>query len=126
MINWMIEVITNFECNDHTFFLAVSLMDRYFKRSKVPKKIADLHAIGVICLFIASKARDEDPLTMDILHEKIAHKKIEVSEICKLEIDTLKTLNYEIVVPTVLDFLTIFLANVLNIKILGEIETEEK
>jgi hypothetical protein len=29
MIDWMIEVLTNFKCEDQTFFLAVSLMDRY-------------------------------------------------------------------------------------------------
>ncbi len=31
MIDWMIEVLTNFKCDDQTFFLAVSLLDRYFK-----------------------------------------------------------------------------------------------
>lgn len=31
MIDWMIEVLTNFKCDDQTFFLSVSLIDRYFK-----------------------------------------------------------------------------------------------
>ena len=31
MIDWMIEVLTNFKCDDLTFFIAVSLMDRFFK-----------------------------------------------------------------------------------------------
>ena len=31
MIDWMIEVLTNFKCDDQTFFMAVSLLDRYFK-----------------------------------------------------------------------------------------------
>ena len=30
MIDWMIEVLTNFKCDDLTFFLSTSLMDRYF------------------------------------------------------------------------------------------------
>ena len=33
MIDWMIEVTSNFRCNDQTFFLALSLLDRYFKSS---------------------------------------------------------------------------------------------
>jgi hypothetical protein len=33
MIDWMIEVLTNFKCDDQTFFLAVSLMDRFFKHT---------------------------------------------------------------------------------------------
>lgn len=31
MVDWMIEVLTNFKCDDQTFFLAVSLLDRYLK-----------------------------------------------------------------------------------------------
>jgi len=31
MIDWMIEVLTNFRCDDQTFFIACSLQDRYFK-----------------------------------------------------------------------------------------------
>jgi hypothetical protein len=30
MVDWMIEVLTNFKCDDLTFFLAVSMMDRHF------------------------------------------------------------------------------------------------
>lgn len=30
MIDWMIEVLTNFKCDDLTFFLSTSMMDRYF------------------------------------------------------------------------------------------------
>lgn len=29
MVDWMIEVLTNFKCDDQTFFLGVSLLDRY-------------------------------------------------------------------------------------------------
>jgi hypothetical protein len=31
MVDWMIEVLTNFKSDDQTFFLATSLLDRYFK-----------------------------------------------------------------------------------------------
>ena len=31
MVDWMIEVLTNFKCEDQTFFLAVNLLDRYLK-----------------------------------------------------------------------------------------------
>lgn len=126
MIDWMIEVLTNFKCNDLTFFLAVSLQDRYFKRSQEPKHISDLHAIGVTCMFMASKFEDIYPLKMVTVHEKIAHKKIEVAAINKLEIDILKTLNYDVVVPTVLDFLKVFLVDVLNIEIKSKTETDKK
>ena len=31
MVDWMIEVLTNFKCDDQTFFLSVSLLDRFLK-----------------------------------------------------------------------------------------------
>ena len=31
MVDWMIEVLTNYHCDQSTFFEAVNLMDRYFK-----------------------------------------------------------------------------------------------
>lgn len=75
---------------------------------------------------MASKFEDIYPLKMQTVHEKIAHKKIEIAAINKLEIDILKTLNYDVVVPTVLDFLKVFLVDVLNIEIMSKTETEKK
>lgn len=58
MIDWMIEVLTNFKCEDQTFFLAVSLMDRYLQKSSVKHEVSELHLLGVTCMFIASKYED--------------------------------------------------------------------
>jgi hypothetical protein len=92
MIDWMIEVLTNFKCDDQTFFLAVSLMDRYFKGCNEIKQICDLHLIGVTCMFVASKFEDIYPLKMKTVFEKIAHKKIEISNIKDLELDIMKVI----------------------------------
>jgi hypothetical protein len=73
MIDWMIEVLTNFKCDDQTFFLAVSMMDRYFKKKPETQEISNLHIIGVTCMFIASKYEDIYPLKMKMVFEKIAH-----------------------------------------------------
>ena len=58
MIDWMIEVLMNFKCADQTFFLAVSLMDRFLKLNANVQEIADLHIMGVTSMFIASKFED--------------------------------------------------------------------
>jgi len=34
MVDWMIEVLTNFKCDDQTFFVAVSLLDRFLKNKQ--------------------------------------------------------------------------------------------
>ena len=128
MIDWMIEVLTNFKCDDQTFFLAVSLLDRYFKGKNETREISDLHIIGVTTMFIASKYEDIYPLKMKMVFEKIAHKKLAIEEIKRLELDILQTINYKIPAPTVLDFLRVYLQEVLGIGHVGKtsLTAEEK
>ena len=128
MIDWMIEVLTNFKCDDQTFFLAVSLLDRYFKNKTETREISDLHIIGVTTMFIASKYEDIYPLKMKMVYEKIAHKKLAIDLIKALELDILKSINYKIPAPTVLDFLRIYLQEVLCIGHVGKtsLTAEEK
>ena len=109
MIDWMVEVLTNFKCEDQSFFLAVSLMDRFLKGSQVPQEISDLHLIGVTAMFIASKSEDIHPLKMKQVYEKIAHKKLSVERIKQTELDILKVIHYRVPAPTILDFLKIYL-----------------
>jgi len=115
MIDWMIEVLTNFKCDDQTFFLAVSLLDRYFKGKPEAREVSDLHIIGVTTMFIASKYEDIYPLKMKMVFEKIAHKKLPIEKIKSLEMDILKVINYRIPAPTSLEFLKVYLKQVLNI-----------
>ena len=73
MIDWIVEVLTNFKCEDQTFFLSVSLMDRFLKQSSRIVQVSDLHIIGVTAMFIASKFEDIHPLKMKTVYEKIGH-----------------------------------------------------
>lgn len=126
MVDWMIEVLTNFRCDDQTFFLSVSLMDRYFKNCKTRKEVSDLHIIGVSSMFIASKFEDIYPLKMKTVFEKIAHKKLEIQKIKSLELEIMKAIDYKIHAPTVLDFLKVYLVEVLGIEIQARTETKKK
>jgi hypothetical protein len=81
MIDWMIEVLTNFKSDDQTFFLACSLLDRYFMNKEKTCEVTDLHIIGVTTMFIASKYEDYYPIKMKIVFEKIAHQKLLISDI---------------------------------------------
>jgi len=79
MVDWMIEVLTNFKCDDLTFFLAVSMMDRYFEALRKQNKtalVSELHITGVTTMFLASKYEDIYPLKMKTVFEKIGHKRI--------------------------------------------------
>ena len=126
MVDWMIEVLTNFRCDDQTFFLAINLLDRYFKNCSVPKEVSDLHITGVTTMFIASKFEDIYPLKMKTVFEKIAHKKLEIQKIKSLELEIMKAIDYKIHAPTVLDFLKVYLVEVLGIEIQARTETKKK
>jgi len=92
MVDWMIEVLTNFKCDDQTFFLAVNLQDRYLKAVTDQKEVSDLHVTGVTCMFIGSKFEDIYPLKMKTIYEKIAHKKLEMQRIKDLELEIMKVI----------------------------------
>jgi cyclin A len=128
MVDWMIEVLTNFKCEDQTFFLAVSLLDRYLKNKDSVQEIADLHLMGVTAMFIASKYEDIHPLKMKMVFEKISHKKLPIELIKSTELEILKTISYRIPTPSVLDFLKVYLKEVLEIGHIGNtsLTKEEK
>lgn len=86
MVDWMIEVLTNFKCEDQTFFVAINLLDRYAKASPKQLLVNDLHLLGVTAMFIASKYEDILPLKMKIVYEKIAHKRLEIEQIKTTEL----------------------------------------
>jgi hypothetical protein len=109
MVDWMIEVLTNYKCDEHTFFLAVNLMDRYFKSTQKSLNPNDLHGIGIAAMFMASKFYDVYPLRLKIVYEKIAHKKLSCEEIKNQETEIANALNYIIGKPTVWEFLNYFI-----------------
>jgi len=119
MVDWMIEVLTNFKCDDQTFFVAINLLDRYFKASLTELLVNDLHLLGVTAMFIASKYEDILPLKMKIVYEKIAHKRLEIDQIKATELRLLKAIHYRIAAPSVLDFLKIYLRFILDIEHVG-------
>jgi len=79
-------------------------------------------------MFVASKYEDIFPLKMKMVYEKIAHKKLAIEKIKAVELDILKTIHYKIPAPSVLDFLKVYLKQVMNIGHAGNtsLKKEEK
>lgn len=73
MVDWMIEVLTVYKSEAETFFLAVSIMDTYFDECKLILKSEDVHLIGMVSMFIASKFEDVIPIRMNSMISKIGH-----------------------------------------------------
>lgn len=113
MVDWMVEVLTNFKSHDQTFFLAVSLLDRYFHLCEKVCDVTELHLLGVTTMFIASKFEDLEPLKMKMVYDKISHRKLSIESIKKSELEVMKAIRYRIAAPTSFDFLRIYLRSVL-------------
>jgi hypothetical protein len=50
-------------------------MDRYFKNTQTPLKASELHLVGIVCMFIASKYEEVVPILLNTLIHKIGHDK---------------------------------------------------
>ncbi len=77
-------------------------------------------------MFVASKYEDIYPLKMKMVFEKIAHKKLSIERIKALEMDIMRVINYRIAAPTSLDFLKVYLKQVLNIGKPGKSSNKDK
>jgi len=117
MVDWMVEVMTAFKCAEQTFFLAITLMDRYFAalvEQGKSLKLAELHVTGITCMFMASKYEDIYPLLLRTVYQKIAHKKISTQEIRERELMILQALGFKVGAPTSYEFAQRYLEDVLG------------
>mmetsp|Transcript_22728 Transcript_22728/g.21920 ORF Transcript_22728/g.21920 Transcript_22728/m.21920 type:complete len:198 (+) Transcript_22728:286-879(+) len=101
MVDWMAEVLQTFKCSEQTFFLAVNIMDRYFKNVSRTIETSELHLTGIVSMFIASKYEDVVPLLMKTIINKIGHNKFPLEVIQNKELEILKALGFKIGCPTV-------------------------
>jgi hypothetical protein len=115
MADWMIEVTTSFKCCQRTYFLAISIFDRYLiamAQNGVSLGNKDVHSIGVISMYIASKFEDVFPLHSKIVSEKIAHGTMTPKQIVAEEQRYLKLFGYTTNFITHFDFYETFLAKI--------------
>ena len=78
MVDWLIECCHSFNCDERTWFLAQAIFDKYLILNKDVKvlKNAEVHKIGIISLYLASKYQDIIPLNSMTAYEKIGHKAV--------------------------------------------------
>ena len=130
MVDWMIEVFTNYKCDNLSFFEAINIMDRYFKKTKKQHNPQDLHLIGVASMFMASKFVDIYPLRIKTVYEKISHKKLSIAEIIEKEAEISQVLGYSLGIPNSWDIINafiqeIFYTNTNNFQITNKVLVKE-
>jgi Cyclin len=103
----MIEVTIAFSTKQ-TFFSSVKLMDKFFYMADKVLEAENLHIIGLTAMFISSKVCDVKPVRLKDLVSKIGMFKYSKNEIIEYEQILLKTVDFNVNLVTVLDFLLIF------------------
>ena len=79
MLDWLVEVSSSFKCSTRAYFLAVTIFDKVHIASHQHGTVLcnkDIHPIGVVSIYMASKFEDVYPLQAKIVAEKIAHGSI--------------------------------------------------
>ena len=111
MVSWMMEIFASYASEPLSFFLAVEIMDNYLQKAQKKFNENDIHLIGMVSMYMASKMEDIIPLHMVHIKTKIGHDKFTQNEIIMMERDILKVLNWDIILITIYDVVKTFLSD---------------
>ncbi|XP_034485162.1 G2/mitotic-specific cyclin-B3 [Drosophila innubila] len=102
LVDWMVEVQETFELNHETLYLAVKIVDLYLCREVINKE--KLQLLGAAAFFIACKYDErQPPLIEDFLY--ICDGAYNHDELVKMEMETLRIINYDLGIPLSYRFL---------------------
>jgi len=101
LVDWLIDVHRKFKLCRATYFLAINMVDRYLS-AKTTKR-SKLQLLGCTCLWIASKYHEIYAPEMDDF-VYISDNAFSSSMLTEMEVDVLKTLEFELTVPTALNY----------------------
>ena len=111
MVNWMMEIFASYSSEPLSFFLAVEIMDNYLQKTNKIYNENDIHLIGMVSIYMASKMEDIIPLHMVHIKTKIGHDKFTQEEIIMMERDILTILDWDILLITTYDVVKTFLSD---------------
>lgn len=95
MVDWMIEVMSVYNCSNETFFLSVHIMDLFIKKTEDCLQNENIHLIGMVSMLIASKFEDVYPIHLKEMVSKIGHKIYHESVYRQMERKILNTIGVE-------------------------------
>ena len=109
MVNWMLEVFHSFQSNEETIFSAVKIMDKFIWKTKDTLESKDIHLIGMVSMYLASKTFDVIPIQMNSLKEIVGHDVFSQKTIKDMEKKIIKTINFDLFNPTTYEFIQFIL-----------------
>ena len=106
MIDWMVEICSVFNYMDETFFLSVNILDIFLQKTKKIYDNSNIHLIGMISIFTASKFQEIYPQTLKNFAHKVGHDMFTLDEIKNMETQIMTEIGMEVLVSTSLyDFM---------------------
>ena len=108
VVDWMLEVCEDQQCQPQVYHLAVNYLDRCLSRTNIPKQCFQSVAAG--CLFLSSKFSEVRPLSSEVLSLYTDHS-VSVLELREWELKILNILEWELSNVTVQSFLQHFSSN---------------
>ena len=106
LLDWMMEVSSQFGFKRQTYYLSLIILDIYFSTIKYEIVTNELQLIGVCCLFISSKK--EEIVIPSVNYFAIScDNTYTITQILEYEYKILNTLNWKIIYPTLNDWANI-------------------
>lgn len=106
LVDWLVEVHLKFKLVPETLYLTMNIIDRYLERTEVSRP--KLQLVGVTSLLVASKYEEIYPPELrDLVY--ICDHAYRKEEILQMEEIILKTLEYQITIPSAHAFLVRYL-----------------
>jgi cyclin B len=102
LVDWLVDVGKKYALRDETLYLSVMTIDRYLAIMPVLRK--RLQLVGVAAMFMAAKLEEIRPVGVGELVVTTDHAYTK-EEILGMECQMLTTLNFQIVIPTVAQFM---------------------
>ncbi|XP_018916956.1 G2/mitotic-specific cyclin-B3 isoform X2 [Bemisia tabaci] len=102
LVDWMVEVQETFELNHETLYLAVKMVDLYLGQVSIKKTLLQL--VGATAMFIACKYDERIPPSIEDFHY-ICAEEYKITDILAMEINMIKTLNFDLGAPLSYRFL---------------------
>lgn len=102
LVNWLVEVSDEYDLQTETLFISVGLIDRFLSHMNI--STSNFQLLGVAAMFIASKYEEIFPPQLYQFVE-VTDDTFSGPQICQMEREILKTLNFKISAPTTLYFL---------------------
>uniref|UniRef100_A0A8C8U7Y1 Cyclin B3 n=1 Tax=Peromyscus maniculatus bairdii TaxID=230844 RepID=A0A8C8U7Y1_PERMB len=102
LVDWLVEVQTSFQMNNESLYLTVKLVDHYLMKAQCKKD--HLQLLGSTAYMIAAKLEESYPPSLpEFLY--ICEDLYQLRDMVSLEMNILKTLNFDINIPTPYNFL---------------------